>query len=103
MNFQITNFEVGGNSEKNKGPESSEGMMMKGAGGTGYRGGSSNYAAVGSDLGVGGQNVEGCRGHRGGKQSHGIGQEVGFAGFTSSQVDELFALFKERQSQKNCG
>jgi len=51
------------------------------------------------DLACGGLKMEECGGERGGS-SHGVSQKMGFTGFTQSQVDQLFTLFKERQNQE---
>lgn len=63
--------------------------------GTAHHGESTNHAIASGDLGF-------CE-DDGGLSEKGHGQvsqasEVGFVGFTSSQVEHLFNLFKERQS-----
>ncbi|KAJ8438288.1 hypothetical protein Cgig2_003751 [Carnegiea gigantea] len=68
-----TSFRNWGTNEKSCGPESNEGMAVKGIVGADYREGSSHCAIVASDLGSGGQNMEDSQRNRGGEQIRGSG------------------------------
>ncbi|KAJ8448536.1 hypothetical protein Cgig2_012180 [Carnegiea gigantea] len=75
-----------GNADKLQGTESDDGMTMDGTGGGSYHGGSSNLATGGLDLGVRGQGVENFGQSNGGEMMQGPNTNMGFAGFTASQV-----------------
>lgn len=89
-----------GNNDKPRRLESNDGMMMTGNRGGGYRGGSSNFAAGALELGFSSLGMDDFGGKRGYAQIQGANCEMGFTGLTQSQVDNLFALFKERQNQE---
>ncbi|KAJ8426451.1 hypothetical protein Cgig2_031100 [Carnegiea gigantea] len=72
--------------DKSRGTATNEGLAANGTGGGGgYRGGSSNYATMVPDLAFGGMRME-ERGGQQGRDSRGVSQEMGFAGFTQFQT-----------------
>ena len=106
-NSRSSNPRNKGIDDKNRGIESSGAMTMTGTGGGVTRTGSLNDITRAPDLGLSGLSMENFGGNHGGEKTQGLKDEMGFARFTASQVDQLFALFKERQSQekedKMCG
>lgn len=72
-------------------------------GGGGHRGGSSNFAVGTPELVFSGMGMEDFAGKHVGAQTRGSNCEGGICRLhiiSSSQVDHLFALFKERQNQE---
>lgn len=83
--------------EKERGHDSRDMTAMGGSGGAIYRGDRLNFATELSELGFNGLTVEEGDGSSG---SRGPNRERGITGFTKSQVDHLFTLFKERHHQE---
>jgi len=69
-------------------------------GGGGYLGGSSNFTAGTPELGFSGLDIDHFEGKHVEAHTRGINCEVGFVSSIQSQVDHLFALFKDKQNQE---
>ena len=81
-----------GRDEKQRGQDSGARTDCFGIGGARFHRGSANHAIEESELEL--------REEDGRKSDCRQGSETRFAGFTPSQVDQLFAVFKGRQNQE---